>query len=104
MTPYAAKPYDLCAELTPDKVGAYFLSQGYLLAHSTHTAAAAYQHPAEPPWSVTEVPLNPNLRDYGRRMYEALQDLDGAFLGLLHKIDPVKFPTERILVLAGVTV
>lgn len=103
MTPYTRNPHKLCAELTTDKVGLYLVSQGYLLVQWVHPVVI-YKRPTDPPESAVEVPLDPALRDYGRRMYETLQDLDGAFLGLLHAIDPDKFPTERILVLAGVTV
>jgi hypothetical protein len=103
MTLYTENPHKLAAQLDPDKVCAYFVSQGHLLVISPNPVAA-YQHPTSAPWSVAEVPLNPALRDYGRRMYEALQHLDGPFLGVLHKIDPVKFSRERILVLVGVTV
>ena len=101
MTLYTENPHKLAAQLHPDKVGAYFISQGYVSVHSQNPVAA-YQHPTSASWSVAEVPLNPALRDYGRRMYEALQHLDGPFLGVLHKIDPVKFSRERILVLVGV--
>lgn len=102
MTPYSANPHKLAAQLDPDKVCTYFISQGYLLVISPKPVAA-YQHPTSAPWSIAEVPLNPVMRNYGHKMYEALRHLDGPFLGLLHKIDPVKFPRERILVLAGVT-
>lgn len=100
---YTENPHKLAAQLDPDKVCAYFASQGYLLV-ITRNPVAAYQHPTSAPWSIAEVPLNPVMRNYGHKMYEALQHLDGPFLGLLHKIDPVKFPCERILCLVGVTV
>lgn len=103
MTPYTTKPYDLCAELTPDKMVSYLIANGYEQTMAD-VYVSLYRRPNDGLMDAVEVPLDPTLRDYGRRMYEALQDLDGAFLGLLHKIDPVKFPTERILVLAGVTV
>jgi len=101
MTLYTENPHKLAAQLDPDKVRAYFISQGHLLVISPNPVAA-YLHPTSAPCSVAEVPLSPALRDYGRRMYEALQHLDGPFLGVLHKIDPVKFSRERILVLVGV--
>lgn len=107
MTPYAANPCDLCAELSPDAVIAYLTAKGYTRGLTYETwkgdPAAVTYHPADPQVEPVEVPLNPALRDYGRRMHEALDALDGPFLGLLHAIDPERFPRERILLLAGVT-
>ena len=109
MTPYAADPRDLAAELSPDGVGAYLTSKGYARVPAGERISVytlfydIYAKPGEE-WcdGGIEVPLDPTLSDYGRRMLEALDALDGAFLGLLHAIDPDRFPRERILALAGV--
>lgn len=106
MTPYAADPCDLAAELSPDAVIDYLTAKSYTRGLTYRTwkgePVAVTYNPADPQVEPVEIPLNPALCDYGRRMHEALQALDGAFLGLLHAIDPVRFPRERILLLAGV--
>ncbi len=48
--------------------------------------------------------MNPAFADYGRRVYEVLEYLDGSFLYLLHTIDPATFPRERVIALAGLPV
>lgn len=101
MTPYAADPRELCAELSPDKVRAYLDIRGYRLT-GDWPDVSLHRRDSPNPETPVEVPLNPALADYGRRMHEALDALDGAFLGLLHAIDPERFPRERILLLAGV--
>ena len=101
MTPYAADPRDLAAELSPEKVIAYLTAKGYEPTMAD-VYVSLYRRPNDGLADAVEVPLNPALRDYGRRMHEALDALDGAFLGLLHAIDPERFPRERILALAGV--
>ena len=101
MTPYTADPRDLAAELSPDKMTAYLLAQGFEPT-MRDVYVSLYRRPNDGVADAVEVPLNSDLRDYGRRMLEALQALDGAFLGLLHAIDPCRFPRERILALAGV--
>ena len=102
MTPYAADPRTLAAELSPDAVIAYLTAKGYEPT-MVDVYVSLYRRPNDGLAEAVEVPLNPALRDYGRRMVEALEALDGAFLGLLHAIDPARFPRERILALAGVT-
>ncbi len=101
MTPYAADPRDLAAELSPNKVHAYLDTKGYRLT-GDWPDVSLHRRDSPVPEMPVEVPLNPDLADYGRRMLEALESLDGAFLGLLHAIDPQRFPRERILALAGV--
>ena len=109
MTPYAANACDLAAELSPTSVCEYLVSQGYrpIGYHAWPgqplASVAMFNRDGAQPQMAIEVPLNPALRDYGRRTHEALDALDGAFLGLLHAIDPERFPRERILALAGVT-
>ena len=109
MTHYTDSPHSLAAELSPAKVGEYLVSQGYRpLGYHTWAgqplaSVAMYNRDGGPPNEAIEVPLNPALADYGRRMHEALESLDGPFLGLLHAIDPDRFPVSRILALAGVT-
>ena len=103
MTPYAANACDLCAELSPDVVIDYLTAKGYERLVIFDGLYSVYALPGEPMKDYADVPLNPALCDYGRRMHEALDALDGAFLGLLHAIDPARFPRERILALAGVT-
>ena len=109
MTPYAADPRTLAAELSPTVVSMYLVSQGYRpigyheIPSQPLASVAMFHRDGDSPNDAVEVPLNPALRDYGRRMVEALEALDGAFLGLLHAIDPARFPRERILALAGVT-
>lgn len=109
MTHYTADPRTLAAELSPTDVSMYLVSQGYRpigyheIAGQPLASVAMFHRDGEPPNYAVEVPLNPDLADYGRRMVEALDGLDGAFLGLLHAIDPQRFPRERILALVGVT-
>ena len=103
MTPYAANACDLAAELSPTALDAYLTSKGYEREREFPNLWRIYRRPGEAFNDAVEVPINPGLADYGRRMHEALDVLDGAFLGLLHAIDPERFPRERILALAGVT-
>ena len=103
MTPYAADPRDLAAELSPTALDAYLTSKGYEREREFPNLWRIYRRPGEALNDAVEVPINPGLADYGRRMHETLEALDGAFLGLLHAIDPDRFPRERILSLAGVT-
>ena len=103
MTPYAANPRDLAAELSPTALDVYLTSKGYEREIEFPNLWRIYRRPGESLNVAVEVPINPGLADYGRRMHEALEALDGPFLGLLHAIDPTRFPCERILALAGVT-
>ncbi len=102
MTPYAADPRALAAELSPTALDVYLTAKGYTRQIEFPNLYRIYRRPGEAFNAAVEVPLNPDLADYGRRMLEALESLDGAFLGLLHAIDPQRFPRERILALAGV--
>lgn len=102
MTPYAADPRALAAELSPTALDVYLTAKGYEREIEFPNLWRIYRRPGEAFNNAVEVPINPGLIDYGRRMHEALDALDGPFLGLLHAIDPEKFPLERILLLAGV--
>ncbi len=105
MTPYTIPEVTLCAEVNPDALARHLTTQGYRrLAYNPTKGYAIYAPPNDDPHGDIEAPTNPAFGDYGRRVYECLECLDGPFLGLLHTIDPVKFPCERILVLVGVTV
>ena len=103
MTPYTADPRTLAAELSPTALDVYLTAKGYERELEVPNLCRFYRRPGEPLSVVVEVPINPGFIDYGRRMHEALAPLDGAFLGLLHAIDPRRFPVARILALAGVT-
>ena len=103
MTPYTADPRALAAELSPAALDVYLTAKGYERETEFPNLYRIYRRPGKAPNDTVEVPINPGLVDYGRRMLEALQVLDGAFLGLLHAIEPRRFPRERILTLAGVT-
>ncbi len=102
MTPYTEDPRALAAELSPTALDVYLTAKGYEREHEHPNLCRFYRRPGEPHNGVVEVPINPGFTDYGRRMYEALDCLDGAFLGLLHAIDPNRFPVARILALAGI--
>jgi hypothetical protein len=103
MTPYAEPAHKLAAELSPTAFDVYLTAKGYERVVTFPNFYCVYRRPEEPLNSAIEVPINPGLIDYGRRMYEAVEKLDGAFLGLLYAIDPRRFPRERVLALAGVT-
>lgn len=97
MKHYTENIYKLAAELSPDAVRTYLEANGWRCA-ATYPDLTIYSRGV-----AVEVPLNTALADYGRRMCEALDDMGGPFLGLLHAIDPERFPRERILALLGVT-
>lgn len=109
MNHYTANPHKLAAELSPSKVCEYLVSQGHLslgiasYPNQPLSEVVLYKRIGDPPEDAIEVPLNPALADYGRRMVEALEAIGGPFLGLLHAIDPDRFPRERILALVRVT-
>lgn len=101
MTPYTAPELHLCAEVNPDALGAYLVSEGYTFLGTDPRGFAIYDRLNGSPDGALDVPTNPAYADYGRRVYEVLECLDGAFLGLLHAIDPATFPRERVIALAG---
>ncbi len=101
MTPYTAPELHLCAEINPDRLGAYLASKGHTFLGTDPRGFAVYDRLNGDPDGAIDVPTNPDHADYGRRVYEVLEYLDGSFLYLLHTIDPATFPRERVIALAG---
>lgn len=101
MRHYTESEYKLAAELSPIAVDWYLVAHGYRLA-AAYPGVAVYSCVGAID-SHVEVFLDSSLSGYGRRMCETLDAIGSPFLGLLHAIDPERFPRERILALVGVT-
>jgi hypothetical protein len=112
--PRLTLPQALAAEITPNQLGDYLVSQGYRLMLTDARGFAVYERSATPrtdasgaviePVEFTieiEIPTNPAHRDYPRRVCEALGDLGEPWPGLLHKINPGAFPVARLLAFVG---
>jgi hypothetical protein len=107
-------PQALAAEITPNQLGDYLVSQGYRLMLTDARGFAVYERSAAPRTDASgaaielvestieiEIPTNTAHRDYPRRVCEALGDLGEPWPGLLHKINPGAFPVARLLAFVG---